>query len=161
MKTITKYGLSLVLLSIIGILTFDHFTAPTPIVHAQVGVIPDYCQNSGIAKTTVSVAITSATTTNLVSAVSGKTVHVCYAYLNVVGTNPTLQFKAGTTTSSACDTGAVSLTGAIPVATSTNFQPTTAGPPFSLVTGVLSNQLCLTTGGTITTVEGFLVVVQI
>jgi hypothetical protein len=115
----------------------------------------DPCQNPSVAKQSQSVAITSATTSNIISAVAGNFVSVCSWQLTVVGTSPTIQFEYGTTTSTACDTGATALTGAMAIPTTTIFVPP-SGSEIRLRTPV-SQQLCLVSGGTITGIEGFVV----
>jgi hypothetical protein len=121
-------------------------SSPLPLV-AQVGIFPDYCSgNANYAKLTASVSITTATTTAVVPATTGKYTHVCAVILNVVGTSPTVQFKTGTQVSTACDTGAVNLTGAMPVATGTQYP---VGPGMTQFSSALSGQVCLVTGGTV------------
>jgi hypothetical protein len=118
----------------------------------------DPCENVSVLKSSASVAITSATTTNLVSAVSGDYISVCNWQVSVVGTSPTVQFEYGTTVSTACDTGATALTGAMAIPTTTLFTPA-SGNGLKLRVPV-SQQLCLVSGGTITGIEGYITYVQ-
>lgn len=130
---------------------------PGPVISLY-SVGSDKCQNASVLKLSAPVAITTATTTNLVSAIAGDYIDVCKIFVSVVGTSPTLQFEYGTTVSTACDTGATVLSGAMAIPTTTLFQ-------FPAVDSVnlhapKSDQLCLVTGGTITGVEGFIVYYQ-
>jgi hypothetical protein len=144
------------------------FWVPTPALRAAgpsglslfqpAAVGSDPCQNPSITKTSASVAVTSATTTNLVSAVTSDYITVCKWQLTVVGTNPTIQFEYGTTASTACDTGATALTGAMAIPTTTIF--TSNGSTDTSVRTPVSQQLCLVTGGSITGVEGYVTYVQ-
>lgn len=68
----------------------------------------DPCFNSP--KSTVSIAISTATTTSLVAAAAGKSVYVC-GFTASVGATTTLQFETGT--GAACVTTQVALTGVI------------------------------------------------
>ena len=81
----------------------------------------DPCQNPSLVKASAPIAITSATTTNLLSAVAGDYITVCKFQFYGSGTSPTFEFEYGTTTSTACDTGATALTGTIPITTTTIF----------------------------------------
>jgi len=121
-------------------------------VTAQVGSDP--CQNPSVGKLTIPIAITSATTTNLVSAIAGNYVTVCKWQMTVVGTSPTIEFEYGTTVSTACDTGATALTGPMAIPTTTIFVSPSATDT-TLRTPV-SQELCMLTGGTITGVEGYM-----
>jgi hypothetical protein len=121
---------------------------------AQVGLFPDFCQQGNTPKKTVPVTISSATTTAVITAVSGQFLHICEVVLNVVGTNPTLKFEYGTQASTACDTGAVAFTGAMPIATTTWYPPV-ALPNMSHFSTPGSQQFCIVTGGTVTGVIGY------
>lgn len=99
------------------------------------------CLDSGFKQQSAAINISSATTTELVAAVSGVTVVVCNVAVVCTGTSPTFQLETGTKVSSACDTGAVVLTGAA---------APTAGSPFYLrgVYSATSSEICAVTGGT-------------
>lgn len=118
----------------------------------------DPCSNPSIAKSFAVVNIGSATTTELVATVTGKTVFMCALTATVAGTAPTLLFKTGTKVSTACDTGAANQSGTYLPPTSTLVHIDAAGN--TLLTGAVSSELCVTTGGTGPSVQGNLVYVQ-
>ena len=159
-----NFGISLVAaLMVVAAVTIILTTSPTPVhavgpatytISSTVPTGSDPCENISIPKASASVAITSATTTNLVSAVAGNFITVCGFQMSVVGTSPTVQFEYGTTVSTACDTGATALSGAFAIPTTTIFV-NGGGAGLKLRTPV-SQQLCLVTGGTITGVEGYI-----
>jgi hypothetical protein len=122
------------------------------------GVIhADPCLNPSIMMASVAVNQASSVTSALVPAVAGKSTYVCGFAASAVGTNPTLTFKYGTQVSTACDTGAVNLTGPInPSATVGMINLSNARTVFA---SSASNQLCLTTAAT-TTVTGVLTYIQ-
>jgi hypothetical protein len=125
-------------------------------ITAQAGSDP--CENPSVTKFSVPVAISTATTTNLLSAVTGDYITVCKYQFSVVGTSPTVQFEYGTTVSTACDTGAASLSGAMSIPTTTTAISIGAeSMTFRTPAGV---QLCLVTGGTTPSVQGYITYVQ-
>jgi hypothetical protein len=137
-------------------------TSPGGLSLVQVGALgSDPCQNPSVLKQSASVTISSATTTAIVTAVAGDYITVCNWQLNAVGTTPTIQFEYGTATSTACDTGATALTGAVPVATTTTYLPA-PNDELKLRVGVISQELCIVSGGTLTTnaIQGSVVYVQ-
>src|SRR5437879_5656570 len=71
----------------------------------------DPCQSNGIAKSSIVLNITSATTTQLVALSAGKQIFVCGFNFTMVGTVQTLAFEYGTGAS--CGTGTTLLTGAM------------------------------------------------
>jgi hypothetical protein len=103
----------------------------------------DPCQSTGSAKSSVAIAISSATTTQLVALSAGKSVYVCGLNLSVAGTAPAITVEYGT--GSACATGTTTLTGAI-APTSGSFLALTALGPITVAPA--SNALCLLTAGT-------------
>lgn len=120
----------------------------------------DPCQDPNVAKSSVAITISSATTTNLVSAVSAQKVYVCgFVVTYTSGTSPTIAFIYGTTASTACDTGATTLYPASAI-------PATAGqglnvfPGHTLTSGATAKQLCVVSGGTTPTYNGILTFVQ-
>lgn len=123
----------------------------------------DPCQNPAVAKSSVSIAISSATTTQLV-ALSGSTiVYVCgFTASAIAGTNPSLQFEYGT--GSSCGTGTTVLTGAM--ATGVTVSATAPGPIFTDPRGATAfktaagNALCAVTAGTTPNFQGYLTFVQ-
>lgn len=142
----------------LSIPSFAQAPFPSGNIITTTAAVGDYCANANVAKLEVPVAITTATTTELVPAVAGKTTYVCGFVATVSGTNPTLTFKTGTKVSTACDTGAASLTGAI--------TPTTAvvtayqwDHNMTYMTSAAAGEVCLTTAGT-PAVNGFLIYVQ-
>lgn len=119
--------------------------------------IGDVCQNENIPKSSKSIVISTATTTELVAAVSGKVIYVCALDFTTGGTAPTYTFKTGTKVSTACDTGPVSLTG--------TFAPTTGSTFLALGSGTLmqsatSGEICVTTAGTTPAANGFMTYIQ-
>lgn len=114
----------------------------------------DPCQNPTVTKSSVAIAVTSATTTKLVTLASGKKVYVCGLHASLTGTTPSILFESGGSTT--C-TSPTSLTGAI--------QPT-SGSMVNLdsgtvqFTGASGAALCVVTGGTVTFFEGYLVYLQ-
>jgi hypothetical protein len=117
----------------------------------------DPCLNPSIMMASVVVNQASSITAALVPAVTNKSIYVCGFAASAVGTNPTLNFKYGTQVSTACDTGAVNLTGPInPSATVGMLNLSNARTVFA---APASNQLCLVTAAT-TTVTGVLTYIQ-
>jgi hypothetical protein len=137
-------------------------TAPLPVtVGASAVTIAfptgDVCMNPSIAKSSASISISTATTTLLVAAVAAKIIYVCSLNFTTGGTTPTYQFKYGTQVTNPCDTGPANLSGA--------FAPTSGSTFLAMGSGVLmqtiaSQQLCVTTGGTIPAANGFISYVQ-
>lgn len=121
----------------------------------------DPCENASVLKQSASVSVTTAATTALVTPIAGDYITVCKWQLNAVGTSPTIEFEYGTVTTTACDTGATALTGAVPVATTTTYVPDT-GSGLQLRVGVVAQELCMLSGGTLsgTGITGYLTYVQ-
>lgn len=120
----------------------------------------DPCQQGGIPKQSVPIAISGAGTTALVPTVGTKVVTVCaVTAIYTSGTSPTMQFKAGTQTSAACDTGALTLTGAMNLP-ATSGQGLVLGAGGALFTAPSGNQLCVVAGGTSPVFNGVLTYVQ-
>ena len=121
----------------------------------------DPCQNPSVLKQSASFSVTTAATTAVVTPIAGDFISVCRWQLNAVGTSPTIQFEYGTVASTACDTGATVLTGAVPVATTTTYTGP-GGDGLLLRVGVVSQELCIVSGGTLsgTGVTGFVTYVQ-
>jgi hypothetical protein len=93
-------------------------------------------------KSTVSVSITTATTTQLVALAAGKTIYVC-GFTATVGASSTIAFEYGT--GSTCGTGTTALTGVFTPSTGAVLsligEGTKIAPP-------VSNALCALTTGT-------------
>jgi hypothetical protein len=118
----------------------------------------DPCQNSSIAKLPAAVSITTATTTEVVAASAGKKVWVCGFTGSLVGTSATVQFEYGTKTTTACDTGATVLSGALQLPSTAKIISTQQG--FSLLVTPASQEICLVTTGTGINVSGTIQYVQ-
>ena len=119
--------------------------------------IGDICQNTNIAKSSVPVNITTATTTAVIAAIALKKIYVCSVNAYITGTTPTVLFLTGTQTTTACDTGAINLTGTFPFTTGTLIAWENANIEF---TSLVGGQMCITTGGTSPSVQGFITYVQ-
>lgn len=93
-------------------------------------------------KSTVSVAISTATTTQLVALSAGKTVYVC-GFAASIGATTTVQFEYGT--GSSCGTGTTALTGVYAPSTGSVLSISGEGTKISTIT---SNALCALSTGT-------------
>jgi hypothetical protein len=116
----------------------------------------DFCQSPNPAKSSVAISLTSGGSGEnlLVAAATNKAIQVCSYTFDLGGTNPTAEFDYGTQTSTACDTGATAMTGAM-----TSTSRTVAGP-LDYFTAPAGNQLCLKLGGTSPTAVGVVTYVQ-
>lgn len=117
----------------------------------------DPCDNPYILKSSAVIAQGASTTTKVVDVATGKAIYVCGFVATAAGTNPTFTFKSGTNTSTDCDTGAATLSGAM-VPTATTGAISVGGRHTILATAV-TKQLCLTTAAT-TSIQGILNYVQ-
>ena len=117
----------------------------------------DVCQNPYIAKSAAILNISSATTTSLVNAVAGKKIYLCTFNAVVSGTSPTLQFISGTQTTTACDTAPNTLSGVMPFTSGYFLDIDNIASSF---TGSAGGQLCVVSGGTTPSVQGFIIYVQ-
>lgn len=129
--------------------------AGIPVV-APVAVDP--CQSPAINKPSVAINITTATTTEVVAAVASAKVFVCGWSLTAGGTTPTALIETGTKTTTACDTGAAALTGAMAPSVGANLK--SAGTGAMQVTGAASGEICIVSGGTTPSLQGYLSYVQ-
>lgn len=122
--------------------------------------IPDPCANQQ--RQVAAINVSTATTTNVVSAVAGEGIYVCGVFLNVSTLSDTIKFEYGTTASTACDTGATALTGAIATPASTPTAPyiNTFAAGFTQMVVPTGNQLCIVTTGSSPGVQGFITYVQ-
>jgi hypothetical protein len=123
----------------------------------------DPCQSSAVAKSSVAVAISSATTTQLVALQPGMTVYVCgFSIAAGAGTNPSIKFEYGTGTT--CGTGTTVLTGAmatgVTVSTTAPGPIFTYSPPSTAFKTPAANALCVVTAGASVNVQGFVTFVQ-
>jgi hypothetical protein len=123
----------------------------------------DPCQNPSVAKSSAAIAISSATTTQLVGLSGSTVVYVCgFLASATAGTNPSLQFEYGT--GSSCGTGTTVLTGAM--ATGVTVSATAPGPIFADPRGATAfktaagNALCAVTAGTTPNFQGYVTFVQ-
>lgn len=115
----------------------------------------DPCQNPTVPKTSIPIAITSATTTQLVAVSAGKSIYVCGGKTSLSGTTPSILFEYGTSTN--C-TGTHALTGTITPTTGSIFSLDGQGVQLK---APASNGLCVVTAGTGTPLwEGYLEYVQ-
>lgn len=159
LKSIAPFLACLLVLSV-GLLAIPF---SSPVVHAQanlnVNVVgytltSDPCQNVTVPKSSVAIAVTSATTTQLVAVSTGKKIYVCGMHASLTGTTPSILFEYGTSTN--C-TGTHALTGAIQPTSGSMINLDGAGTQFA---AIASNGLCVVTGGTVTFFEGYLDYVQ-
>lgn len=134
--------------------TFALSGSPATTVADQ--ITGDPCDVPTVQKSSVAVAISTATTTQLVALSAGKTIYFCGFVGSMGGTTPAVTFEYGT--GSNCATGTVVLTGAIaptsgsillmPIGSSTWFQTASA------------NALCALSAGTTPSIQGVLTYVQ-
>jgi hypothetical protein len=121
--------------------------------------IPDPCNTQQRLSAPVNVA--TATTTNVVTAVAGEGIYVCGQYMNVSTASATVKWEYGTTTSTACDTGATAITGVMATPASTPASPYFVQTSnFTLFSVPAGNQLCIVTTGTTPGVQGYVTFVQ-
>lgn len=149
-----KFAISL-LFALFATLSFAQVGPTGVIIQYNSG---DPCQNPNVVKSFAAINISTATTTELVAAVAGKTVYLCSLTATVVGTSPTLQFKTGTKVSTACDTGAANQSGTYAIVSTSLI--TLAADSTTFLTGALSGELCLTSGGTAPSIQGNLTYIQ-
>lgn len=112
----------------------------------------DPCANPTVAKSSVALNISSATTTALVAAVASQVVYVCGFNASLTGTAPSLRLQYGT--GGTCGSGTTNLTG--------TYLPTSG----SYITSeakfktAASNELCAVSAGTSPSIQGVLTYVQ-
>lgn len=140
-----------------GVVTVQGITGMTSLQMNQQNVAGtnDPCGNPGVLKSSVSVAISTATTTQLVALSASKVIYVCGFALTLTGTTPTVQFEYGTGAS--CGTGTTVLTGAFAPTTGSFIQTQGASTLFATAA---SNALCAVTAGTGPSDQGVLTYVQ-
>ncbi len=102
----------------------------------------DPCESPNAAKSSVTVAISTATTTQLVALSSGKTVYVC-GFTASIGATTTVALEYGT--GSSCGTGTTALTGVFAPATGAVLS--LGGSGYKTAT-IASNALCAVSTGT-------------
>lgn len=142
------------------------FALPSPVA-AQTGPgssvviyngLADPCSAAWVAKQSVAVNISTATTTQLVALTANQSVYACGFYSTVLGTtSPSLLFVTGT--GSACGTGTASLTGTMVPTTAAAVQVNIGGDATKFK-GAVGGAVCLTTGGTAPNVQGLFVYVK-
>lgn len=129
------------------------FSPSNAVVLSNTPGATDPCQTPSALKSSVSVAITTATTTQLVALSAGKAVYVC-GFSATFGATTTLGFEYGTGTN--CGTGTTALTGVMAPATGTFISMNSDGTDFTAPSG---NALCAVSTGT-GGIQGVLTYVQ-
>lgn len=118
----------------------------------------DPCASPDRTKQSASVAFTTNTTVILVTNAQGRRTYVCSINLTMTsGTTPTLAFQYGT--GSTCGTGTVTLTGTMALPT-TSGTVVTFGNGSTLFYAEKNTDLCMVTGGTSPTGNGWITYVQ-
>ena len=117
----------------------------------------DPCQNPAIAKSSAIINVGAATTGSLVAASTGKVIYVCGYLATLAGTTPTVKFVQGTTSSTACDTGAADITGTMAPTSGSVLHGGYGGTLFATSA---SNALCATTSGSGSSFQGRVTYVQ-
>lgn len=131
---------------------------PSGLNLVQTAAFPsDPCQNPSVVKLSAKLNVTTATTTEIVAPVAGKSIYVCRVLASVVGTSPTVQFESGTKVSTACDTNPVTITGAVAVPTTTIIS---WGGAETILNDPAATELCLVSGGTTPNILGWIDYVQ-
>ncbi len=140
---------------------------PSLIVAAAPPVIPgstDSCQDLSQVKSTAVINISSATTTELVAAVAGKTILVCGFSATIQGSATTVGsiiFKTGTKVTTPCDTTPSSLTGTYQGNITANVPTFISGQgSMTQFTSIASGEICATSAGTTVAIGGYLTYVQ-
>jgi hypothetical protein len=110
---------------------------------AQAQLQPDACNIGYSAIQVAKIAISTATTTEIVAAVAGKAVYVCGIQLQN-GASSTAQFTYGTKASTACDTGSTALSGVLLASTNTTIAPGSR----TVLSTPAGNELCIVSTGT-------------
>lgn len=118
----------------------------------------DPCESSGVAKSSVVLNTSTATTTLLVALASSKVIFVCGYDASMGGTSPTAKFVYGTQVTNPCDTGQTALTGTYLISVGNELSAGQAGQ--TVFATAASQQLCLVTTGTNPSVQGVLTYVQ-
>ncbi len=116
------------------------------------------CNDPGTIHKSAVVNIGAATTTVIVPAVTNQRIYLCSILASLAGTTPTITLVYGTRVSADCDTGAVSLTGAIAGSGSGTLLPIGYGSDVVIVPP--GNQLCGTTAGSGSSFQGIATYVQ-
>jgi hypothetical protein len=126
--------------------------------------VSDPCQTSGSFKSSKSIQITTATTTQLIPLVAAQGIYVCGGYL-AVGSSATsaatAQFEYGTGAS--CGTGTVTLTGLLGTQTATagiDAQPVPLSGGVTNFSTPQGDALCIVTAGTTVSVQGWISFIQ-
>ena len=107
-------------------------------------------------KSSVALAITSATTTQLIPLAAGKKIYICGFAATLTGTSPTFQLEYGTGTT--CGTGTTVLTGAFDPNAGSNVVAYSAGS--TIASTAAGNALCAITTGSTPAAQGVLTYVQ-
>lgn len=135
-------------------ISFSPTAAPSTVIFSTTALDP--CQNPNVAKSSVAISVSSATTTALVAASGSTKVYVCDMALSTVGTSPTAALEYGT--GATCGTGTTAITGAMVASATVGFIRLGFGG--SITATPASQAVCLVSGGTVTTETGVLTYVQ-
>jgi hypothetical protein len=117
----------------------------------------DPCQSNGVAKTSVAINLTTATTTQLVALAAGQSVYVCGYNFTETSVAQTAQFEYGTGAS--CGTGTTVLTGPF-TSTTTNTIVVGEYSGGTIMTAPTGNALCIVSTGAAVVIGGSLTYVQ-
>lgn len=117
----------------------------------------DPCQDPNVPKSFAVVNVGAATTTKLVDVSGTTSVYVCGFSASLAGTTPSVTFKSGTNVSTDCDTAPATLSGVI--------LPTSGAMVYLAASGTVlktaaAKQLCATTVGTGSSLQGIITYVQ-
>ncbi len=113
--------------------------------------------NANIAKQSVSVGITNATS-EIAAAVTGETTYICGMTGVAAGTTPKIQVIYGTKTTTPCDTGVANLTGAMLPTSGLTMNTGVGG---AITNSPVSKELCISaTGSTTAKFNGVITYIQ-
>lgn len=115
----------------------------------------DPCLTSNVDKSSVSINISTATTTNVVTLLAGAKTIVCGWVFTANGTAPSFQFISGT--GATCGTGTVTLSGTLLPTVGSPFVVNADSMKMRTNTG---QSLCIVSAGTGPSIQGVLVVTQ-
>ncbi len=129
----------------------------------QLATVPpstDPCETSGVAKSSVAIAVTSATTTSLVAVSGTKAVYVCGGAMTIAPSATSADTALLEYGTGASCTGTTAMTG-----TFGNGDLTTSAPPLAVtlpseLVAPASQGVCIVTAGTAVNVQGYLTYVQ-
>lgn len=128
-----------------------------PTFNYVAGATVDPCRDPLITKSVAVINVGAATTTKIVDTSASTTTYVCGFTATLAGTTPTVVFKTGTNVSTDCDTTPASLTGIFAPVTGSVLA---ARGDITLFKSIAGGQICATTVGTGSSLQGFLNYVQ-